>query len=202
MRKKIAVLAVLVLFCFVAGGWNFFLSAGNAQNTNALLSQKEFVRFHVIANSDSPFDQNVKLKVRDKVLEYLSPQLEGASSVIEAKAIVHSHREAIIEIANRMLTENGANYLANIDIGVYEFPVKSYGAIVVPAGNYQAVRILLGEALGKNWWCVLFPPLCFIDINSSVAAQPVAAARQASESEPHSNKAEFKWMLYELLRRP
>lgn len=201
MRKKILIFALVVLFSLIAGGWSFFLSEGKAQPVNTLLSQNEFIRFHVIAHSDSPFDQAVKLKVRDKVLEYLSPKLEGASSAVGAREVIVRHRETIIRIADQVLAENGVGYRAGLEVGVYDFPLKVYGSLIVPAGKYEAVRITLGEAQGKNWWCVLFPPLCFIDINSTVAVQPVPVSAPIADPEQRKSKIEFKWKLVELLNK-
>lgn len=204
MRKKTVVYVMLVaLFTFVAGGWSFFLSAGKAQQANMPQGQNDFIRFHVVANSDSPFDQNVKLKVRDKMLEYLSPKLEGISSAGGAREVITSHRTALLAIANQVLADSGADYPADLETGIFAFPVKVYGDMVVPAGQYEAVRVNLGQAAGKNWWCVLFPPLCFIDINSTVAAQPVpvSASFQSSDAEPRQAKVEFKWKIAELFHK-
>lgn len=203
MRRKSVFLMLLALFAFVAGGWSFFLSAGEARYTNTQQKQNDFIRFHVVANSDSPFDQSVKLKVRDKMLEYLSPKLEGVSSAGGARDVIISHRTALVDIANQVLADSGADYPADIETGIFEFPVKVYGDMVVPAGRYEAVRVNLGQAEGKNWWCVLFPPLCFVDINSTVAVQPVpvAASIQAYDTGPRQDKIEFKWKIAELFHK-
>lgn len=201
MRKKLLIVALIGLFSLVAGGWSFLLAEGKSQRAGMSLSENEFIRFHVIANSDSPFDQAVKLKVRDKVLDYLSPKLQQISSPSEAREVIAKNRQTVIGIADQILAENGAGYRADLEIGVYDFPVKVYGSLIVPAGKYEAVRITLGQAQGKNWWCVLFPPLCFIDINSTIAAQPVTASSQLTEGEQRQPKIEFKWKLAELLHR-
>ena len=200
MRKELLVIAaMLLLFSFVSGGWSIVLSGSNIQKSATDLNHGELIRFHVIANSDSPYDQNLKLKVRDAVLDYLGPMLKEASSTSGAREVIARNGETIIRISDRILAENGVAYRTNIDIGTFEFPVKTYGAFTVPAGEYEAVRILLGEASGKNWWCVLFPPLCFIDVNSTVAAQPVSAAVESGAGVQKQNPIEFKWKLKEIL---
>lgn len=198
MMKKIAVIASVVLFGFIAGGWGILLSEKQVANSHAVSKQDEIIRLHVIANSDSPFDQNVKIKVRNALLDYLTPRLEAVSSANKAHDIINLHQAAIVKIANEVLSANNAGYNAKMETGVYDFPIKAYGAAILPAGKYQAVRILLGQASGKNWWCVLFPPLCFIDINSAVAAQPVAVPGKMPEKEAGQPIINFKWKLAEI----
>lgn len=113
------------------------------------------VRLHIIANSDSDIDQGVKIKVRDAVLSKMA-ELEGKE---EAK----DHLEEFEAIANEVLKENGFSYTASAEYGNFEFPTKYYDNFALPKGNYDAVRIKLGAARGRNWWCVLFPPLCYVD---------------------------------------
>ena len=109
------------------------------------------VRLHIIAASDSPEDQAVKLKVRDAVL---------AENRYEPEEIPY-HLEEIEQTAERILEENGLSYGVTADFGRFHFPRKQYKNITLPAGDYTGVRITLGEGRGQNWWCVMFPPLCF-----------------------------------------
>lgn len=119
------------------------------------------LRLHVIGNSDSAFDQSVKLKVKDKVSAIMAE--EGVASFDEAMALAKNNEELILETANTVLRENGADYEATMEVGTYHFPEKTYGNATFKEGNYNAVRIKLGEAEGENWWCVMFPPICFLD---------------------------------------
>lgn len=127
------------------------------------------LRLHVISNSDSDEDQAVKLKVRDKIIAAISEKVKDAKDKDEAKAIISENLELINEIANEELKNNGFDYTAQTEMGVYAFPKRQYGNTVYEAGNYEAVEIKLGRAAGKNWWCVVFPPLCFVDIENSMA---------------------------------
>lgn len=123
----------------------------------------KLIRFHVIANSDSDEDQNLKLKVRDAVINYLQPKLLESESIEESESIIKSEYDELEKISKNIILENGYNYDVKIGIDYSEFPTKQYSNIVLPAGEYKALRIIIGEGKGKNWWCVMFPPLCFVD---------------------------------------
>lgn len=125
---------------------------------------KKIIRFHILANSDSNEDQALKLKVRDKVLEYISPKLSNSKSIDESREILKKYDKNVVDIAQRVIKENGYNYSVKTELTHMDFPVKLYGNILLPQGRYEAYRILIGSAKGHNWWCVMFPPLCFTDI--------------------------------------
>lgn len=131
----------------------------------------KIIRFHVLANSDSDEDQNLKLKVKDEILKYMQPRLSNSKSIEETKKILLSSDEHIKSIANKVIKENGYNYSVNTELSNENFPIKTYGNITLPAGKYQAYRVLIGNAKGRNWWCVMFPPLCFIDITKGEVSQ-------------------------------
>ena len=130
--------------------------------------QKSVFRLHVIANSDSEDDQNLKLKVRDNVLRYMNTLCSKTTSKEEAIEIATIHLNEFKEIALNTIKENGYNYNVDISIDNVFFPTKTYGDISLPEGYYDALRIKIGKAEGKNWWCVMFPPLCFVDITSGI----------------------------------
>lgn len=142
----------------------FFLARGTDPKaaSSEELSEK-LLRFHVIANSDADEDQAVKLKVKENVLALLSPSLSYAKDREEAKQIISAQMDDILAIAEDTLEENGFSYSVQASIASCEFPVKTYGDLTFPAGTYEALRIVLGEGQGKNWWCVMYPPLCFVD---------------------------------------
>ena len=112
------------------------------------------IRLHVIANSDSEYDQFVKLKVRDSVL--------AVSNTLSPEEIPHS-LNLMEDVAKVTLASYGINPSARVQFGKFDFPTKSYGNITLPAGEYTAVRVLIGDGEGQNWWCVMYPPLCFTD---------------------------------------
>ena len=127
------------------------------------------IRFHVKANSNSEYDQSVKLKVRDRLNTYLAPILENSKSIEESRILISRHLDEIESIANNCLKENGADYSAKAYLTIREFPTKSYENITLPSGRYNALCIDLGRSEGENWWCVMFPPLC---LNKSTVSLP------------------------------
>ncbi len=131
------------------------LMLGYSTNVNSELSQ-DIVRLHVIANSDSEADQALKLKVRDAILE-------NTKECCTQKEDIANNIELYQKIARDTVCENGFSYDVRVEYGNFNFPTKNYGNVSLPAGSYDALRIKIGEAKGKNWWCVMFPPLCFVD---------------------------------------
>ncbi|MDQ0148836.1 stage II sporulation protein R [Eubacterium multiforme] len=130
----------------------------------------EIIRFHVIANSDNKKDQDLKLKVRNEVIKFIEPLLNKSKSIEESRKIIKSNNEKIIKIAKKVVKENGYNYEVKGNLSKENFPEKEYGNIVFPQGEYEAYRILIGKASGQNWWCVMFPPLCFVDVTKGEVA--------------------------------
>lgn len=130
----------------------------------------KLIRFHVIANSDSDEDQKLKLKVRDEIIKYIAPKLKDSKSIEESRSILKDNDDEIIEIAKECIKKNGYGYNVTTTLGRENFPVKTYGNITLPQGNYEAYRVLIGKAGGQNWWCVMFPPLCFVDITKGQVA--------------------------------
>lgn len=125
---------------------------------------ENLIRFHVLANSDSPGDQELKLKVRDKVIDAMSGDLEISKNADETRDILINNLDKIKAVAEEEIYKNGQNYGVRVYLGEYKFPTKRYGSVVFPAGRYEALRVEIGDAGGQNWWCVMFPPLCFVDV--------------------------------------
>lgn len=123
----------------------------------------EIIRLHVIADSDDEKDQLLKLKVKDTVVEDLRGKLENAESIEEARSIISENLEELERLSDEVMEENGFTYKAHASLGQTVFPIKQYGDLIFPAGEYEALRIELGRAEGKNWWCVMFPTLCYVD---------------------------------------
>ena len=128
-------------------------------------------RLHVIANSNSKEDQDLKYKVRDSLIEYMNNLCANCKSKEEAIKIASTHLEDFKEIALNRIHSEGYNYDVNLKIGNFKFPTKYYGDISLPAGYYDALKVEIGEAKGKNWWCVMFPSLCFVDISNGVVPE-------------------------------
>jgi len=126
----------------------------------------ELLRLHVIANSDTFEDQALKLKVRDAVLDAAGKLLMDVASKDEAIALVRSNLHLFESVAEDAVRREGFGYEVAVSIGRFGFPDRIYGNLFVPAGEYDAVRVVIGAGQGTNWWCVLFPPLCFIDMGT------------------------------------
>lgn len=155
---KISV-TLLVTASIVAG---IFLGS-YSENVNKGLADN-LIRLHVIANSDSPQDQALKRDVRDIILGYLKEQLNASKDIEQTKYIIDKNKDQLGVLAKDEITRQGKNYDVKVTLGSYPFPTKSYGDVTLPAGNYQALRVVIGKGEGANWWCVLFPPLCFVDV--------------------------------------
>ncbi|MBT2667757.1 stage II sporulation protein R [Bacillus sp. ISL-4] len=129
----------------------------------------EAIRLRILANSDAEKDQAVKRLIRDEVNEDITKWVEELTSLDEARDVITSHLPDIQATAEAVIKEQGMEQSVKVDFGQAEFPTKLYGQYLYPAGDYEAVIITLGEGEGANWWCVLFPPLCFLDFSNGTA---------------------------------
>lgn len=157
-----AITAIIILAAIILTVANAVI--GNSKKAEETSADNDILRLHIIANSDSDFDQEVKLKVRDAVLDYERrySDSEAFNSADEAEKKLLDDGSELLQTVRRVLTETAAGYDAQLVIGDFEFPDRTYDDVLYPAGVYRAVRILLGNAEGKNWWCVMFPPLCIV----------------------------------------
>lgn len=129
---------------------------------------KEVIRFHVVANSDTTDDQLLKQKVRDEVIGFIEPLIEECESVEDTRYIIKGSLPIIKEISEEVIEDWGKDYQVYVALDKANFPTKSYGDVVLPAGEYEACRIVIGEGKGENWWCVMYPPLCYLDVATGV----------------------------------
>jgi len=141
---------------------------------------EELVRLHVVANSDSVRDQAVKLAVRDEIIGALSGHLGGLTGADQAASWLGKRRRLIRRLAERRLLAEGVDYAVKVTMGRFSFPRRVYqegsARLVLPAGVYRAVRVELGRARGRNWWCVLFPPLCLAGVSPAGAGALMSGA--------------------------
>ena len=150
-------LSIYIFICAIS-----YVSAVSSDIANSVF------RLHVIANSDSVEDQSLKLKVRDELLLYMNNLSKDCTSKEEVMQIAKEHINDFKEIASKVILDNGFDYGVDVQVGLNDFPTKYYGDIALPAGTYDALRVKIGEASGQNWWCVMFPPLCFVDVSSGI----------------------------------
>ena len=162
--KAIIILSVL-LFLYTT-----ICAISYAENVSTDIAESVF-RLHILANSDSQEDQELKIKVRNALLEYMNSLCSECTSKEEAITLVELNQEKFREIALNTIQQNGYNYDVKINIGNFQFPTKNYGDISLPAGFYDALKVEIGSAQGQNWWCVMFPPLCFVDVTSGIVPE-------------------------------
>lgn len=141
------------------------------------------IRLHVIANSDSAFDQELKRKVRDKIILNMASEFMEAENINSARTVARANLVRIRKIAAGEIKAVGKDYPVAVELDRFAFPTKHYGPFILPAGDYEAVRVTIGSGGGANWWCVLFPPLCFVDMSKA------AAVSQPENSEKGSSAA-------------
>lgn len=152
----------VIILSFVCSVWAISIREFRGADVQAEIA-KEVLRFHVRANSDMEEDQEIKLKVKSSVVSYLQPFMRKMKSVEEAVLCVENHLPEIKKVIHRTLGEENCRYGFHIAIMEDSFPKKTYGDCSFPAGNYDAVVITLGEGKGQNWWCMLYPGLCFFE---------------------------------------
>ena len=173
--KKIAV--VLLVALALVFGISYFCG----ENTS---SNQEFLRIHIRANSNDVADQNVKYAVKKAVVDYLTPQLAEVCTKQQAMQVVEANLVQIQAVANSVLAQNGFYYTSNVSICREVFPTRSYDGVVLDAGIYDALIVNLGSGEGDNWWCVVYPPLCFVP----------------SQSQTGNTNVEFRWKILEVIK--
>ena len=203
MKKnpKLKMISILTFLIVIYSGICAF---SYAKNVSLDISESVF-RLHVIANSDSKEDQDLKYKVRDSLLEYMNNICKNCSSKEEAISLVEKNKENFKKIAEDTIKSEGYSYTVNINVGNFEFPTKTYGDISLPAGFYDALRVEIGKAKGQNWWCVMFPPLCFVDISSGIVPdesketmkENLSNEEYALISDDSNTQIQFKFKLLE-----
>ncbi len=201
MKKNLKMVIILTFLLFL---YTSICAISYAQNISSDIADSVF-RLHVIANSDNKEDQDLKYKVRDELLNYMNSICKNCKSKEEAISIVEENKDTFEQIAIHTIKEQGYSYSVKINIGNFEFPTKNYGDISLPAGYYDALRVEIGEAKGQNWWCVMFPPLCFVDISSGVVPDEskelmennLSEEEFALVSDKSNHEIQFKFKLLE-----
>ena len=159
-------------------GMAVFLISGAVSLQNRDQLADKVVRLHILANSDSEEDQALKLRVRDRVLERATELLEQTGDRREAADVLQSHLPELERIAAKEIAAEGYDYPVTVNLENTDFPTKEYDGFTLPAGEYLALRVIIGEGKGQNWWCVVFPPLC-----TAASADVPASALAAGFSE-------------------
>ena len=202
-KKKIKFTFILIILFFL---YICISAYSYVYSISSNLSDAVF-RLHVIANSDSDEDQSLKYKVRDSLIDYMNILCENCSSKQETIQTCQNNINKLQQIAKQIVASEGFDYDVNVKIGNFMFPTKSYGDISFPSGMYDALRVEIGTAQGKNWWCVLYPSLCFVNMTSDIVPDESKSNLQTSLSEEEyniisdsdNNYFKFKFKIIELL---
>lgn len=199
MRSKKFVIAVSVFLALFLVTMAAYFRGPQGEVVQAY-NPDNLIRFHVLANSDSPADQALKRKVRDRIVQAMNPEFSQAADLKEARKIAQQHLGDMEKLAAQVIQEEGREYPVSARLGNYPFPTKSYGQLTLAAGEYEAVRVVIGQGAGANWWCVLFPPLCFVSLSESVAtAAPEAIpASTAGDQRP---KVEIRFKIVDIYKK-
>ncbi|SDO63772.1 stage II sporulation protein R [Paenibacillus sp. yr247] len=170
---------LLVAFALIV-----MITCWESNRTNAAVISptipEESIRLRILANSDSPQDQALKREIRDAIIARMQNWVVGPQSLEEARAVVIAHLPEFDLLVGQMIEARGYSYSHAVELGKVPFPTKMYGNEVYPAGDYEALRVTIGTGEGQNWWCVLFPPLCFVD---SLSGEAVASAAVVAKTE-------------------
>ena len=170
MNSKVLVWSYLIILS-LGTILNLYIPKTEAVAKDSIVIPAEAIRLRILANSDSAQDQEIKRMVRDAVNEQITLWVQELTSMEKAKAVLTSKLPEVQAIAEKVVAEQGSKQSVNVEFGKVQFPTKLYGEFLYPAGEYQAILITLGEGTGANWWCVLYPPLCFLDFSNGVAVQ-------------------------------
>jgi len=142
------------------------------KSPETVYASDNLIRLHVVANSDSAADQDLKRKVRDEIILYTETEFIKAENMDSARSIASANLEGIKDVADREIKAQGKTYPVRVELDSFPFPTKHYGPFILPAGDYEAVKVTIGAGVGANWWCVLFPPLCFVDMSKLAESSP------------------------------
>lgn len=176
MKKNLKFILIITFLIFI---YTFICAYNYVYAVSTNLSDSVF-RLHIIANSDSKEDQDLKYIVRDNLIQYMVKLCENCSSKTEVIEIAKNNISNFKQIAEDTVKEQGFSYDVNVEIGNFEFPTKSYGDISFPAGYYDALKVKIGNSSGQNWWCVMFPPLCFV--NTTTGLVPTESKENLEEN--------------------
>lgn len=207
---------LIFALCFIAAGafvgqecyasQERLTGANNREDSLQQSIASKILRFHVLANSDSEADQELKLMVRDAVGELMEPKLKEVSDIEDTKQIVEQSIPEIVATAKQTLSEHGCEEEVTAELTSTHFPVKSYGSYTFPEGEYEALEVVIGNGRGHNWWCVLYPNMCFRDsVYEIVDDEAGEALKKVLDTEEYedifeSGNYEVRWKLLDYFR--
>ncbi|TRM10786.1 stage II sporulation protein R [Lentibacillus cibarius] len=200
MRKITVAIIIFFILLFSLPLVSTSEEMGSDAESDVEVIPDEAIRLRILANSDKQDDQQLKRKVRDEVNAAITEWVGDITNIEQARTMIENRTPEIKKIVGDVLKEENKEQSYNVEYGKnVTFPAKLYGSYLYPAGEYEAVLITLGKGKGANWWCVLFPPLCFLDFSNgtSVAEAEEKDENKADEREDKEDKAEVKFFLFE-----
>lgn len=163
--KKLCFVLIIILTGAICAG--LLIGTPVQNNSYDVIDTTNFLRIHIKANSDDLSDQSIKYKIKDEFVNFLTPLLAYCEDKQDAITIVKNNRDFLQQIANNILQQNNLNYSTNILICKESYPTRTYDGYTLPSGIYDSIIVNLGQGEGNNWWCVVYPPLCFTNFNNS-----------------------------------
>lgn len=189
----IKILMVFTILILIIGG----LTIDSRLVTNSISDQ--VIRFHVVANSDTVEDQLLKQRVKDEVIDFMQPLIKKCNSVDDTREVIKANLPKIKKVAEQVVIDSQKDYDIYVALDKANFPIKKYGDILFPAGEYEACRVVIGEGKGENWWCVMYPPLCYVDAASGVVPlEGKEALKKELNEEQYNLVANQKEIRYEV----
>ncbi|WP_128896239.1 stage II sporulation protein R [Longirhabdus pacifica] len=161
---------------------------------------EQSIRLRILAHSDHPKDQWIKQQVRNELVQYMNEWAEEPLTIAEARVKIEVEIDQMKQIVGQVLRENDITFDYDVELGMVDFPTKLYGNTVYPAGLYEAVKVTIGDGLGQNWWCVLFPPLCFVDATTGQTVEASTVSEADSETE-RSDEVQTKFFIWEIISK-
>ena len=190
-----------ILFAFII----LIMSWESQKSMAALFTEtaipENSIRLRIIANSDAPQDQMLKREIRDNINSYLTTKVGTLDSIDQAREKMKAEIPTLEEIVEQTIIKSGFTYDSKVELGVVPFPTKMYGQYVYPAGDYEALRVTIGQGKGQNWWCVLFPPLCFVDIDTGDAVKKDEQQENGEEEGSSLPKVQVKFFVFEIFQK-
>lgn len=197
-RIKVVLFVVFVLISLLVMG-NKNSTVVKKKQIDSLQASEKLIRLHVVANSNSLQDQHIKREVRDLLSAQMRRIVRSSVQLKEhPQEVIKEKKEVFAAAVNNKLRSLGVNYRSRLEFGEFEFPTRSYGQLELTAGDYKALRVVLGAGQGENWWCVLFPPLCFVDSRDEVAKKELKKLSNNHSKEELT--VEFKLKYKEFLK--
>lgn len=192
-RSRIIVSCLILAMGIILGFLDVVLC--NNRQAETAFNQSNLIRLHILANSNSPVDQDLKLVVRNAVLVAVDDLFSGVLEKKQARELIEANWDSIKETALYTIAQQGFDYDVSLQLGNFAFPDRSYAGLTLPSGDYEALRIIIGEGKGDNWWCVLFPPLCFVNLEEEPNEDAVIQLATHLEE----GDIEFRWKFWEQL---